>query len=187
MQPFPNEAKICHIKAQIDMEGLDSCMAQVVESLQEKEKEDKNNFSIVRERFTYLVYPKRGFINVCKIGNLEEYSTVMHTFAKSFKVDERELSASRIKIDNITASGSFQRKVNLNELNSYFNRNPLLLPFPKTVYHYNRNRFPAAFIKTRQGGTVAIHSSGKFFIVGTKNTKQIDTVYKWICAIISKQ
>lgn len=184
MHTSKSQPKISHIKAQIDLKGLDSCISQLKESLKKKTQTKKHNFCVVRERFTYLLYAERGFINVANIKNWKDFFSVLQTFSDSFEIDCRQLSADRLKVDNITASGHFKQKVDLNKLNTYFNERQANSPFPKTIYQYRRNRFPAAFIKTRESGTVVLHGSGKYIIVGTKNTKQLNKIYTWIYALI---
>ena len=186
MQAAHNLPLISNIKAQIDLKGLDACICQLSDSLQRKEKVKKHNFFVVKERFTYMVYEKRGFINVTKIRNWEELFTVMLAFAESFKIDQTKLGSERLKVDNITASGNFKRNVDLNKLNIYFNKRPSNAPFPKTIYQYGRNRFSGAFVKTRQSGTVIVHKSGKYIIVGSKTVEQVNSIYQWIYAIIQK-
>lgn len=178
---------ISHIKAHIDLKGLESCISQMQCALQTKRKEKKQNFLIVRERFTYMIYEekRRGYVNIANIKSWEELAEVVPTFAASFNIDPAEQSTLTLKVDNITASGNFYKKVNLMQANYYFN-NMSDATFPQAVYQYRRNCFPAAFIKTRQCGTVILHSSGRYCIVGAKNLQSLEDIFKWIYAHICK-
>ena len=180
MQSSQSQPSISHIKAHIDLKGLDACISQLKQSLGDKEKKKKHNFFIVKERFTYMIYDKRGYINIANIKHWDELLNVARVFATSFRLDEEKLTSDRLQVDNITASGDFCRKINLLELNKHFCEKRADLTFPNAIYQYRRNRFPAAFIKTRQCGTVILHSSGRYCIVGAKNLTDLASIYKWI-------
>ena len=184
MQVPPSQPIISHIKAQIDLKGLDSCILQLAKSLREKPKVKKYNFYVVKERYTYMIFEKRGFINIANIKSWEDLANVLPSFEKSFSIKTVKLASSMLKVDNITASGVFPARINLVGLNDHFSKAPPSAQFPKAIYQYSRNRFPAAFIKTRQCGTVILHATGRYCIVGAKDLADLENIYTWIHALI---
>lgn len=72
------------------------------------------------------------------------------------------------KIDNITASFTFPKKVNLIELK-------LLNP----EFQYNKERFPGIFIKLKSG-TGIVFNSGKTNIIGCKSEQDILQTWRTI-------
>lgn len=183
-QDRQKEPLISHIKAHIDLKGLQSSIYNLKGALKQKECVRRQNFSIVRERFTYMIYEDRGYVNVANIKHWEELLDVLPVFCTSFNIDITKLPADRLQVDNITASGSFFKRIDLIQLNSYFNNKPPSSQFPLTVCQFWRKRFPAVFLKTRQSGTVIVHNSGCYCIVGAKNLENLSSIYKWICAFI---
>jgi TATA-box binding protein (TBP) (component of TFIID and TFIIIB) len=176
---------ICNLKAHINLKGLSSCIKQLNLSLEGKEKNQVRNYIVVREKFIYTIFPRHGYINVSNIKNWEELLEVLPHFANSFNVDIYQISEQRLKVDNTTSGGHFRRQINLVKLKELFNNN-IDQQFPKAVFHYDRNRFPGAFLKSKSLGTAVLHTSGGYSIIGAKSQKDIDFIYSWMCAYIAK-
>lgn len=75
------------------------------------------------------------------------------------------------KIDNITASATFNQNINL--------RNFFELYSSQLSIKYNRDKFPGAFVKTSCGTALLFHS-GKIIIVGCKKKSEI----KWLLNMV---
>lgn len=176
---------ISHLKAHINLKGLDSCIVQLNASLASKEKSCIRNYIVVREKFIYTIFAKHGYINISNIRNWCELIEVLPHFATFFNIDISKISNQLLVVDNTTSSGHFGKKINLVKLGKLFAERKEQT-FPKALFHYDRNRFPGAFLKSKQSGTAVVHTSGGYSIVGAKCHKDVQAIYFWILAYIQR-
>ncbi len=155
-------------------------------SLLRKEKKSINNFHVVRDgTFTYIIFPK-GFVNITGIRCVNSLERVIPQFCLSFELKKSDI-ASEVIIDNISASGNFGRRVDLEALQRTVNCGKR---GTKTFsIHVDRNFFPGAFCKTRRTdvkgiGTITLFSSGFFVIVGSSCVQHVETVYQQMAVIM---
>ena len=119
-----------------------------------------------------------GTVNITGISSERVIPKALKYFCKIFNVKKSYISD--ITIDNISASGSFNRYVDLSFLKWFvnsqdanqINRNPI------SSVSFNANYFPAAFCKTFTIGTVVVFGSGKFNIVGAKCAQHVNQLFE---------
>ena len=126
-----------------------------------------HNFAVVRNKFVYIIWYERGFVNVTKIKSISKLHKSMSHFCKLFKVSSNN---KKVTIDNITASGKFHQCINLKKL-------ALFLEAQQFQTRYNRYKFPAIFVKIYKHGTLTIFGSGSFNIVGCRSLDHLSAVY----------
>ena len=141
-----------------------------------------NNFIVIKFIYTFIIFPKKGFINITGIKNFAAYERVIPLFCDLFQAGNSNLESSKLVIDNISASGDFHQTVNLVKLQQMINAGE----YPNITTHFDRNFFPGAFCKIVGLGTVTVFQSGKFVIVGSKCQEHVDQVTKLMSAIINE-
>jgi TATA-box binding protein (TBP) (component of TFIID and TFIIIB) len=171
------EPKINNIKAHTAVNKVH--IEDLKTALLFKEKEVHNNFVVVRDNYTYIIFPERGFINVTKIKRLDEIKDLKKEIAKCFSLELSMLDED-VVIDNITAAGDFGKRINLYALQNFINKNT---SSDFTVI-FNRDFFPGAFCKTYKYGTVMVFVSGKYSIVGAKCLMHVNKLFQKIYAHI---
>lgn len=119
-----------------------------------------HNFCVLRDKFVYIIWFNSGFVNVTKITSPDMMETSILHFCKVFSIRSKHVSS--FIIDNLTASGKLQCKINLRQLSS--------LKVDKTLMgiDYNVAKFPGAFIHVYNEGTFTIFGSGSYNIIGCK-------------------
>lgn len=79
-----------HIKAHISLKGLPNCIKQLSQALKEKKnKKRKRNFIVLKEFYTYTIFPACGFINIANIKNWEDLKNIVPAFASSFGIKKK--------------------------------------------------------------------------------------------------
>lgn len=166
-----------------------SCIHHVTEVL--RSREDTvcyNNYFVVKNRFSFIIFPKSGFVNITGIKSFSHLPEVIPHFCKLFPhVGEKNI-ASEIVIDNISAAGNFGQRVDLVCLQHTVNRSKERGGArEKTCFtvHFDRNFFPGAFCRTRGFGTLTVFPSGKYVVVGAKCLEHVDKVVQQMLVIIS--
>ena len=148
-----------------------------------------NNFKIVRGTpHVYTVFDDNGFINITGVKGFEFLETVIPNFCTFFKLSAKEDILSEIlTIDNISASGHFGHRVNLENLVKRINKNKKHNEEGDNGFfikvRLNRNVFPGAVCKTRLG-TISVFAAGKYVIVGTKCLDHLERVFQETTALI---
>lgn len=126
--------------------------------------------------FTYIIFPTRGFINATGIKNYNQLEECVGNFCAAFHLGLHQLKP-KISVDNITASGRFEREIDLREIFLLLQRGP-------HVTIYNVNHYPGLKFKVCNLGTVILFSSGKYTIVGLKCLRDATTILKPVSAAI---
>lgn len=154
-------------------------------SLLNKEKKTYNNFHVLKnERFTYIIFPKKGFINVTGIPNFGHLKSVTPQLCDFFGLKADDV-ASDVIIDNISASGNFGRRVNLTTLQTTVNGKGGEI----FVVQGDRNIFPGSFCKTRKlntkgFGTLTLFSSGSYVLVGCRSMEDVEKAFQHMSAVM---
>jgi len=165
------EYKIANVKVSIKTSPLS--LDIVLLKCQEKNLYCKNykNFLVVKSLFTFIIFKKNknneNHINITKIPNLDLVSNALSTI--------KELTNCEVishTIDNIIASTSSEKPLNLQHISSVF-------PCVK----YNNEKFPGLFVKFKLGTAILFHS-GKIVLVGVKKEEDIQCLIQSIFAHI---
>jgi TATA-box binding protein (TBP) (component of TFIID and TFIIIB) len=170
------EPIINNVKAHIVVNQ--TCIKKIKEQLFLKETKTYHNYLVIRDKYTYIVFPKKGHINITGIKNIFEIDNVIDNFCEDFKLN-RNLITNCLKIDNISAGGDFGKKLNVGAIQEKLNRE-------KTEFtvKFDRNYFPGAFCKTFDVGTIIIFRSGKYVIVGAKCQEDVKKIFHMMLAHI---
>lgn len=143
-----------------------------------KEKKSYNNFDVVREGYTYIIFPESGFINITGVKGFSELTLITPKFCQVFGLKPSDI-ATDVVVDNISASGNFRQRVNLTQLQAVVNAKRSTFST-----HFDRNFFPGAFCKTRGLGTLTLFPSGRYVVVGSQCLEQVETIFQEMSAII---
>jgi TATA-box binding protein (TBP) (component of TFIID and TFIIIB) len=179
--------KTSHIKAHINLKGLPYCIDQLRCSLSNRSKKAKRtrNIVVVREKFTWTIFPSCGFVNVTNIKNWDDVDNVIPSFANSFDISERDI-INRLTIDNSTSTIDSKRPINLIALQNIFAQLDLRRSsFPLSVFEFDRDIFPGAFFKSKQCGTIVVFGSGKLNVMGATCLNDIKMLYQFIHRLVS--
>jgi len=106
-----------NLKTHICVEGKN--IQRLITALQKIEHIVHNNFIVCRDVYTFIIFPKRGFINITGIKSFCDLKNVIPHFCKMFKVDADH--RTELVVDNICAAGSFNQFINLVKLQHVLN------------------------------------------------------------------
>ena len=172
--------KINNLKAHIVL--TESGIYCLEEALRRVEKKCYNNYVVVKDKLTYIIFPKKGFVNITGIKTFSKLPQVVPEFCAFFDINASDVS--NIIVDNVSASGNFLRRVNLANLQKKINGEG----FKNRKFfscHFDRNFFPGSFCKTQGFGTLTLFSSGKYVVVGSKCLEQVDRIFQEMSVVIS--
>jgi TATA-box binding protein (TBP) (component of TFIID and TFIIIB) len=170
--------KVKNIKGHVQVSRL--AVNQLTLSLKGKRFKQYHNFLCVYDRYTYIIFPKRMYVNITGVKNFEELPSVIPNFCKDFNIDIG-LIESNFVIDNLTASGHFGKSLNLADIQEYLNEGES----PPFTVSYDRDIFPGAYCKHRLG-TISLFATGRFNILGVKCSQEIEEVFTSMLAITNK-
>ena len=134
-------------------------------------------------QYVYVVFPTRGFVNVCGIRSFEDCEFAQAAFIDLFSVE----TIRGITVDNSTANGKLPySELDLTKLMHCTSDVCKISIRP----HY----FPAAVIRPKNKSKFDINSlatailfpSGKFVIVGGKNKEQIERSHNNLVSLLQK-
>lgn len=172
--------KINNIKAHFELRQ--NCANNFKRRLQQRgDVTWHNNFAVVRDVYTYIIFPDKGFINITGIKSVCGTSEVISKFCKTFDLSEKDVF-TELTIDNISSSGTFGRTINLDKLLQLINS----AEKKEFTVHFDRNFYPGAFCKKIGFGTVTVFSSGKYVIVGPKCSETVTHLARLMYATICK-
>ena len=181
-------ARIYNLKGHIRLTEIG--IQKLKTALKTKEVKTHNNFLVVKVKeggHTYIIFPDVGFINITGVKGFSQVNSIIPRFCDTFGLSRLEI-AGGVEIDNISASGNFQKRVNLEILKSTLNksksRGERLGKIVFTV-HFDRNFFPGAFCKTRGYGTLTVFQSGKYVVVGAKCQQDLEEIVHEMFAVIT--
>jgi Transcription factor TFIID (or TATA-binding protein, TBP) len=132
------------------------------------------NFIVLKSKFTYIIFKSKeeqseSHINITKIPNIESILEAIETIKSLITC-----SIKSYKIDNIIATTSLQRPINLASISTSGKFKKL---------KYNNEKFPGIFLKFTLGTVILFHS-GKLVIVGCKSVHSVECLIRKICALI---
>lgn len=142
-----------------------------------------HNFIVFRCEFVFIIFPKRGAVNITGIKKIQFIKTAIQVFSNIFKISQENLGP--IIIDNVTASGSFNTTINLQLLKKIVNEK-LISNSILASASFNSSHFPGCFCRSHSVGTVAIFASGKFNIIGSKCLKHVSLLFSAMAAYINQ-
>jgi len=151
--------KVCDLDWKKTLELLKNCQLNF---------KQHSNFISFKSVYTFTLFKPKGnqaHANITNIKLIKEGSEALRVLQSL--VGGKVLSHT-FKIDNITASANLQKTVNLEK---FFIQNHI-----HTAIKYNRDKFPAAFIKG-SAGTILLFHSGKVILVGCKTKDQLVCLY----------
>jgi TATA-box binding protein (TBP) (component of TFIID and TFIIIB) len=135
-----------------------------------------NNFYVIRNKFVYTVFTS-GFLNITKIKSFEDINKAIKRICSIYEIAECDIS--NYSMDNISANGSFGKKLNLIEVIK-----AVELSEGNFIPNYKPAYFPGATLKHFKCGSIIIFASGSFNIVGAKSREDIDTIFHQTLKII---
>ena len=148
----------------------------VCEIAKEKKLYCKNykNFIVIKSTFTYIIFKSKdeqseSHVNITKIPNTNNILEAILTIQSLIPC-----TIISYKIDNIIATTSLKKKINLETISKSGKFKNL---------KYNNEKFPGLFIRFSLG-TVIIFHSGKIVIVGCKSEDSIKCLIQKISALI---
>jgi TATA-box binding protein (TBP) (component of TFIID and TFIIIB) len=171
MDPVINNVKAHIVVSQ-------TCVEEITKQLSIKNTKKHHNYLVIRERYTYIFFPKKGHINITGIKTYSDIDNVIENLCKDFQL-ERALISSSLTIDNITAGGDFGKKLDVGAIQEKLNKQK-----NEFTVKFDRNYFPGAFCKTFQTGTIIIFRSGKYVIVGAKCLEDVNKIFHMMLAHI---
>ena len=125
------------------------------------------NFIIVYDKFCLTCfYMKTGdiHINITKIKSLKELNEIEEWLYSKYLPSNARIIQT--KVDNYFAKGDLNRRVDISRINNYNN----------VSQYYNRERFPALFLKCCYG-SVCIFNSGKVTIIGVRSVCNLKHIW----------
>ena len=145
--------------------------------------ESNKNFTVLKDSFyTYIIFkPKKNTEERhCNITKIPCFCEIANSISRLFFIIKELMITYSPKIDNITSTLDFAKKVNLKRL-YMCNKNCF------DYIYYVRERFPAVFIRlARLQGTCLFFSSGKVVLVGFSNPLKIVSAVK-VCQDVLKR
>lgn len=203
--------KICNVKIRFTIS--DSAIKQLKKSLLYLENESKcyppyltykktGNYTSLKNFLAYSIWDAVGKVNITGIKTLEAIQPAINEFSSVFKIDINDIKD--VVVDNIFASGSFQRRVNLRALKLLINSSPRI---GEEKFHFFcefiPEKFCAAYCRSRRlshtgekaksincpkskRGTVAVFGSGKYNILGATCRRDIVNLFMEMNVLILK-
>jgi TATA-box binding protein (TBP) (component of TFIID and TFIIIB) len=141
-----------------------------------------HNFIVIRLQHTFIIFPKSGTVNVTGVRCLCLLSKAVEDFCVKFGVNSNLITIPIV--DNITASGKFDRSIDLLKLKKIVN-NPNNTSSIISVTS-NPSYFPSAFCRTIGSTTCSVFPKGSYNIIGAKCQKDIQEIMKHMTVLIQK-
>lgn len=150
-----------------------------------------HNFTVVHHGYSYTIF-QTGFVNITGVMAQCEINLATEIFYDLFNVNLSDCCGAAT-VDNITASGNFNKKLNLHSIAKYISSSEevssILTPTncvpKKRVFKFNPDYFPGAVLRHFGIGSIIIFASGNFTIVGAKTLPHIQQIYDKTLKIIN--
>jgi TATA-box binding protein (TBP) (component of TFIID and TFIIIB) len=139
-----------------------------------------HNYMVIRGNNVYTVFHKTGAVNITGIKCLCLVPKAVTDFCIQFGVNENLISTPIV--DNCTATGNFNRAINLFQLKDLVNKEKNSLAIYSAAY--NPGHFPAAFCRTVGSTTCSVFPKGVYNIIGAKCLEDIGEIMKHMTALI---
>lgn len=115
-------------------------------------------FSFLTNNSVKVIFFNPNFINITGLKSVKEGFLYTHLFLNLVNISSDNIR--KIKIDNITASGDYNKKISLEKLARKLSQ--------RFYVRYDQNIFPGLHLKIKELGSMLLFPSGKYSIVGTK-------------------
>lgn len=139
-----------------------------------------HNFTVIRGKNTYMIWNKNGVVNITGIKCLCHLSEAVSDFCLLFGVNEKIISQPII--DNLTATGNFNRSINLLRLQEIIRKDEIITSINSVIY--NPSYFPGTFCRTNSSTTCIVFPKGVYNVVGAKCRTDIQEIMKEMSALI---
>jgi TATA-box binding protein (TBP) (component of TFIID and TFIIIB) len=126
-----------------------------------------HNFTVVRKKYVYIIFDS-GYCNVTKISRKKKCERAIK-YLYDFILKVKRLKVRKYQIDNITASGKFEFKLDLEKIRQHYLKRGFTVG-------YNPDQFAGASIRFMKG-TINLFHTGTFTIVGAKKKKHFQGIY----------
>ena len=147
--------------------------------------------------YFYNVFPSAGIINVTGIVSEDAIQQAISTFdAYLHHLDILEspshLQDTHIVIHSCTVNGAFNNTFNLSALALNISTSNLINGCMSSTervrfdVYYDPHRFPGLRIYVRPLGVMLLYASGKYLLVGIRNTSHIDVLF-CLCEVFLRQ
>lgn len=183
----PTAPKINNIKAHIYLteEGRDRLLTNI--KLFDISTVRHHNFSVSRDprgtRRVYIIFEKEGFVNITGIREISSLKDVIPQLCLHFSLLQTDVASPQPLIDNISASGSFNCRIDLNRLRKILNAKGKNDGYFTVIL--NRNKFPGASCRAKGYGTITVFTTGKYVIVGSKSVEVMEQVFLKMSDVIN--
>ena len=176
-----SEPRISHLKLSIFLNA--NVEKNVTEKLKEKVVKKINNFYVLHDTYTFIIFPNCRKISVAKVKCFNDAENVIPSFCKLFDL-EKNMVESNFKVDNISAYGDFHCMLDLRLLKEQANilYNTSVGDFK---VQYDRDIRGGAVCRTLNLGTIIVFTKGKYFIVGSKCQEQVTNIYQKMLTLIT--
>jgi TATA-box binding protein (TBP) (component of TFIID and TFIIIB) len=122
-------------------------------------------YVIVREVYVFTFYFKSGVINITKIAT---FNDIPNAVKKFMELISSNISV-QVRVDNSTATGSCQTRIDFNRFKNVLDYDCLL--------RYNNLVFPGAFFKTPNNKRIILFKSGKYVCLGCRSESEVEETY----------
>jgi TATA-box binding protein (TBP) (component of TFIID and TFIIIB) len=137
-----------------------------------------SNFVVIRKKFVYTVFFS-GFCNVTKIKRKRHCQKAKtYFFTRVLQREDLEEKAGKIKINNITASGRFAHRIDLERA-----RRELMIK--GYTVGYKPDHFAGASVRLHKA-TVNLFHSGAYTIVGGKKKCHVKNTFRSITSLLQE-
>lgn len=170
-----------HIKGHFKIER--EKISSLIERLNELEHSSNHtikkyhNFYVYRCDFIFVIFPISAFVNIINLKSFSDIDKAFETFCDIFHFSRIHLQNS-FKIDNITASGSFNNNIDLHKIRT-------LIKSPNST-SYKPEYFPGCFIKIFSLGSLILFRNGSYSIVGAKCQNHVDQIFQKVMTILTE-
>lgn len=124
-----------------------------------------HNFSVIRDRFVFSIFWKKGYVNVTKLKCFSHIEQTIVCIISLLDLERQDIVDTPI-IHNICASGRFSRPLNLTLTKKKLEEKNI-----RTIK--NLSFFPALFVKIVGLGTVVCFQNGKYSLVGVNTEEKV--------------
>lgn len=163
----------------LEKEGVQLMTAKVKEPHFRK---INNFFMVSTSTFIYTIFPNSDKIGVTRVKQEQDLACLQAHFVSTFCLPTHVVKDTW-RIDNISATGSFQKEVNLarlkNLVNERYKKGSSLF-----LIQFDRNFRAEAICRTFSIGNITLFSSGKYFIVGAKTFSDVHLLVENLFSII---
>lgn len=160
----PSFPKVQNIKIGFRYDSKTYNQNYIKEKLDHLSTKHSHNFSVLRNKYVYIIYWTSGYVNVTGIKQEALIADSQLHFSYLMNIKEEISDPS---IHNICASGRFSNQIDLERIHEIVREKSLLSAI------YNLSYFPALFLKNPKYGTCVMYKNGKYSLVGVKKTENI--------------